>query len=67
MRTHLHTMTRHRKWLQKFMKLSVSTVLLVGATACSTSSSPSAVSTTLVDNAIDSENESLVTDWFNSA
>jgi hypothetical protein len=67
MRTHLHTFTRHRIWLQTFTKLSVVTMLLVVVSACSTSSSPSAVSTTLVDNAIDSENETLVINWFNSA
>jgi hypothetical protein len=49
------------------MKLSVVTMLLVVVTSCSTSSSPSAVSTTSVGNTIDSENESLVINWFNSA
>ena len=66
MRTQEHSITRHRTWLQKFMKLSVVSMLLVVVSACS-SSSPSTVSTTLVDNAIDSENERLVINWFNSA
>lgn len=67
MRTRLHAISRNRTFVQKFAMASLVTTLLVVVSACSSSSSTSVVSTTLVDNAISSENDSLVLNWFNSA